>query len=231
MGVICHESGKLLALAAALTLGLGACRAPASVPSQVPIPAPSPRVVSPPEWRPGDRWVYAWTAGADKGMKTVEMLETTELNGVRYYVVGDADTRHYWTLDLHWAAIVRDSKIEARMVPPLPWFVWPLDVGRRWAYRCVYEARSGRTESNDVFRVVGAEPVEVPAGRFQGLKIVRESHSRDSDQYWYVLEVRSYARWIGRRGDAQFEEQLVEYHAAPRLIPAPGSSTAPAPTK
>jgi hypothetical protein len=117
------------------------------------------------------------------------------------------------------------------MVPPRPYFVWPLEVGHRWTYQGVYEERNGKKESNDVFLVVAADTVDVPAGRFRALKIVREGSLRDSDQYWFVPEVRSYARWVGRRGDAEFEEQLTEYHTAPRLIPESGPSTAPAPIK
>jgi hypothetical protein len=71
--------------------------------------------------------------------------------------------------------------------------------------------------------------VEVPAGRFSTLKIVRETDRRDSDQYWYAPEIGFYVKWIGRRGDRQFEEQLREYHPAPRLIPGPASTGSPSP--
>jgi hypothetical protein len=35
--------------------------------------------------------------------------------------------------------------------------------------------------------------------------------------------VQFYVRWIGRRGDTEFEENLREYHMGPRLIPAPAA--------
>jgi len=47
---------------------------------------------------------------------------------------------------------------------------------------------------------------------------------RDSDQYWYAPDVGFYVKWIGRRGESQFEEQLREYHRAPRLTPGPAST-------
>jgi hypothetical protein len=83
----------------------------------------------------------------------------------------------------------------------------------------------GKVQHNDSFAVIAAETVEVPAGRFRALKVVRETDRRDSDLYWYAPEVRWYVKWIGRRRDTQFEEQLREYRMAPRLIPesAPGT--------
>lgn len=172
-----------------------------------------------PEWRPGDRWVYEWTSGSEKGAKTVEVIEIREVKGVHYYVVRLSDVDHYYTRELHWAAVVRNSTVEARMVPPHPWFVWPLTVGRRWVHRGTWEDRGATRSVNDTFTVVAAEAVDVPAGTFQAMKLARESSVQGSDEYWYVSSVRSYARWIGRRGDVTFEERLREYHAAPRLIP------------
>jgi hypothetical protein len=115
------------------------------------------------------------------------------------------------------------------MTPPHPLFTWPLEAGKGWAYRGTYGDRNGTTEFNDVFSVVAAEAVTVPAGRFNAWKIVRETERRDSDQYWYAPDVRFYVKWIGRRGDTQFEEQLREYHPAPRLIPEEPSTGSPSP--
>jgi hypothetical protein len=89
----------------------------------------------------------------------------------------------------------------------------------------VYEDRSGKRDSNESFMVVGAEVVEVPAGRFHAFKVVREGQSIDSDQYWYAPEVRSYVKWIMKRGEQRLEEQLVEYKPVERLIPAPSKTT------
>ena len=181
---------------------------------------PIPLVDSSPELRPGDRWVYEWKSGKDSGTKTVEMIEIKEVNKVQFYVVKIDEVDHYYyTRDLHWAASVRDSKVESRMVPPQPWFVWPLEVGRKWTHRGTFEGLEGKTQHNDGFAVIAAETVEVPAGRFRALKVVRETDRRDSDLYWYAPEVRWYVKWIGRRGEVEFQEQLREYRAAPRLIP------------
>ena len=184
-------------------------------------------VTSPPTWRPGDQWVYTWTSGGESGIKTVEALEIQEINRISYYLVRVGDVEAFWTRDLRWAGTIKDGRVASRMTPPQPWFSWPLEAGRNWTHHGAYEDRSGKTEFKDVFSVVAAESVEVPAGRFGAFKIVRETERRDSDQYWYAPDVGFYVKWIGRRGDTQFEEQLREYHPAPRLIPGQPSTGSP----
>lgn len=183
-----------------------------------------------PEWRPGDRWVYRWANTGASGTRTIEVLETREVSGARYYVLKspDDDLLNFWTLDLRWAFAVgtQDSKVQARVDHPVPWFNWPLEVGRRWTHQAIYEDRGGKREANETFLVVGRETVEVPGGRFDAFKIVREGQSVDSDQYWYAPEVRSYVKWILKRGGKSVEEQLVDYKPAERLIPPKASSSA-----
>lgn len=171
---------------------------------------------APPVWQVGDRWVFEWTTGATSGTKTVSVLGNHEIGGVRYYVVRIGDLEHYYTADLRWAFAVRDSKVEARMVPARPWFVWPLDAGGSWQHRGSFEDPRGKVLYVDTFRALGVEPVEVPAGRFQALRILRESEGGETDEYWYAPEVRWYVRWVGRRPDVSFEERLKSYDPVPR---------------
>src|SRR4029453_6994183 len=148
--------------------------------------------------------------------------EVREIGNVPYYVVRLGDLDHYYTRGLDWAAAARTSKVEARMIPPHPWFVWPLEVGKRWTYQGFWEEHESKRDLSNRFAVVAVEAVEVPAGRFETLKVVRESDSRDYDEYWYAPAVRWHVRWKGRRGDLEFEERLQSYDPAPRLIP-PGT--------
>lgn len=178
--------------------------------------APELKVQTPPEWRPGDRWVYHWRSAEQSGARTVEVVEVRSLGGARYYVARSDDVHEYWTPELHWAALVRDAKVEARMVPPEPWFVWPLEVGRRWTHSGVFEDRAGRRESTHQFVVEASETVEVPAGRFDALRVVRETTTLHFDRYWYAPSVGSYVKWTGRRGETEFSVELVEYRAGPR---------------
>jgi hypothetical protein len=222
-----------IARLAVLGLCVSSCATVTAPPaSSPPVPAAALGATgSAPEWRPGDRWVYGWTSGSDTGTKTVEVVEIREISEVPFYLVRVGDLVHFYTRELQWAGTMRELKVESRMKPPQPWFVWPLEAGARWTHRATYEDANGKTEIADRFSVVATETVEVPAGRFNAVKVVRETDRRDVDEYWYAPEVRFYVKWVGRRGDFQFEEQLREYRQAPRLIPGPPSSAPPSPTK
>src|SRR2546423_1482125 len=108
----------------------------------------------------------------------VEWLQPGEASARRYYVLKTQDEAllNFWTVDLHWAfaAGERDSKVAARVDKPIPWFMWPLEVGRRWGHQARYEDRSGRRQANDTFMVMGLEMIDVPAGGFNAMKVVRE---------------------------------------------------------
>jgi hypothetical protein len=209
-----------------LALSGAACLTPDAQRTQEPPRAPSvsaerlAAVPSPPEWRPGDRWTYDVMSGKDRGTKTMEVVEVRELSNVPYYVVRLGDLDHYYTRSLDWAAAIRTSKVEARMLPPHPWFAWPLEVGKRWTYQGVWEEQDTKRDLNNRFAVVAVEAVEVPAGRFEALKVVRETDSRDFDEYWYAPAARWHVLWKGRRGELEFEERLQSYAPAPRLIPS-----------
>lgn len=206
-----------LALGWCLLTATAACRLfdpSAPAPGATPATPSVASATSPPEWRPGDRWTYDVTTGGTLETKTTEVVEIKKLNGVTYYVLRVGDVDHYHTLDLSWAAGVRDSKVEGRMVPPHPWVSWPLSVGRRWTHEGTWEDREAKRRYTDSFAVVAAETVEVPAGRFEALKIVRAAGTEASDQYWYVPAVRTYVRWVGRSEGIAFEERLREYRPA-----------------
>ena len=199
-----------------MALVLASCTAATPTTSSASATPPAPAALSAPEWRPGDRWVYDWTSGDRSGTKTIEMREAKTVNGVPYYIVRLDDVDHYYTTALHWAAAIRESRVEARMVPPQPWFTWPLTPAKRWEHRGTFQDRNGTSRFADRFTVAGIETVDVPAGRFQAMKVTRQSDGRDSDDYWYAADARWYVRWVGRRGDVTFEERLKEYRPVPR---------------
>ncbi|HTH63949.1 MAG TPA: hypothetical protein VL563_04635 [Gemmatimonadales bacterium] len=178
--------------------------------------ATQPAVSSPPVWQVGDRWIYEWTSGSEQGTKQVDVVDIRDVNGVSYYVLRLGDAEHYYTHSLHWAAAIREGRVEARMVPPHAWFQWPLVAGAKWTHQGRFEQRDAAVTYEDRFTVIGADPIEVPAGRYDTLKVVRETDRRDADEYWYASAIRWYVRWRGRRADTQFEERLREYRPAPR---------------
>ena len=198
----------LLAFAGCSGFGTGTSSMFKSVPEELP---------SPPQWRPGDRWVFAWTSGKESGSRTLEVREESTVNGVEYYVLNvGGGINQYYTKALHFAAAVQQGKVIARMVPPTPWLAWPLKSGGSWVHQGVYEEPKGSQKQADTFTVSAVESVSVPAGTYRAFKVTRQAESGDSDQYWYAPEVRWHVRWEGRRGDVTFEEKLTAYHAATR---------------
>src|SRR5262245_53705782 len=141
-----------------------------STQSAAPPPASESRVAAPegpPRWQAGDRWVYELSSSGQTVTRTIDVADVETVNGVKYYVANIGDVQMYFTTDLHWAATMRNSKVQERMVPPQPLYVWPLQVGRRWTHRGTFEESQGHHEQVHRFVVLGVEPVEVPAGRFQ----------------------------------------------------------------
>jgi hypothetical protein len=209
---------QLLSVVSVL-LTVGGCAAGSAPPGRDAEAPPLPAIagsLAAPTWVAGDLWVYEWSSGKESGTKTVEVLGLREAGGARYYVVRVGDAEHYYTEGLHWAAAVREGKVEARMAPAQPWFQWPLAPGARWSGQSRFEHREAVVTHHDRFTVVGPESLDVPAGRYQAMKVTRETDKRDRDEYWYAPDVRWYVRWVGRRADTEFDERLREYRAAPR---------------
>jgi hypothetical protein len=225
-------------LISVIMLALGGCTsAPppeaASAVRQETAPAPPAQstptalATTPPEWLTGDEWTFGWTSGANAGVKVVAIVGSMEIGGTRYYLARVGDMDHLYTRDLRWAGALRSSRVQIRMTPAEPWFMWPLETGRRWSHRSTYEDANGIKQRDDSFAVIGEESVEVPAGRFRAFKIVRQGADGDADEYWYAPQVGYYVKWIGRRADTQFEEQLQSYRSVPRLMPPSGGQTLP----
>ncbi len=181
-------------------------------------PSPGPESASRPDWRVGDRWVYSWTVGDQRGSKAVDVAQLRDIGGARYYGLSTGTLQHYYTIDLQWAWAVNqaDSRVIARAVPVQPYFVWPLEVGKSWDHRGVLEEQGKREPLNETYRVAAFERVEVPAGSFRAFRIIRNAGLQASDEYWYAPEVRWYVKWTGRRGKDEFQEVLEEYVPAPQ---------------
>jgi hypothetical protein len=102
--------------------------------------------------------------------------------------------------------------------------MWPLEVGKQWQYQGAYEDQQRKDQLRESYAVQALEQVEVPAGTFWTYRLSRQGTGGNSDQYWYSPDVRWYVKWLGRRGDEEFQEVLQEYQAGPRIAggPAPG---------
>ena len=213
-----HVGLCLLLMVCGIALAMSSCAPP---PSSGNVPAGD--AATRPEWRIGDRWFHTWSAGIQKGIKLSESLGIREVGGVRYYVLRVEKAHWYYTMDFHWVMQMQESRVVARAVPPHPFFLWPLEVGKSWAYHGVFEEERQVQPMREIFRVAGIERVDVPAGSFRAFKIVRTAGEATSDEYWYAPEVRWYVKWIGKRGKDRFEEVLQDYLPAGPARSAPTS--------
>jgi len=189
--------------------------------------APPQLTATGPVWRVGDRWHHTWTAGAERGKKTAEVLSVRQVGGVPFYVLRVDTVTRYYTLNLHWAATLVESRVAARAQPPQPLFAWPLEVGKRWEYQGIYEDQERREQLTESYAVLGTEQIEVPAGTFWTLKLSRQGVAGSLDQYWYSPDVRWYVKWLGRRGDEEFQEILEDFAAGTDVGPPAPSPERP----
>jgi len=188
---------------------------PAAIPSPTPLKTVA-AAQKPPAWRLGDRWIYSISIGSEQGTKTVEVIAVPDASNAPFYVLRVDDLEQLYTAQLEWVGHARDRKVESRISPPLPWFIWPLEPGRRWTYRGTLRDATASLQREDTFAVLGVEIVEVPAGRFDAIKVQHEGERGDRDEYWYAPEARTYVKLISYRGASRTEEQLREFHFAPR---------------
>src|SRR5262249_62143880 len=86
--VVTNRNRRAPALVGLVALFVSGCVAPVE-PKAVQTPRqPEPITVSaPPEWRPGDQWVYTWTSGQTGGTTSVEVLASLEINKGPFYIV------------------------------------------------------------------------------------------------------------------------------------------------
>src|SRR5438876_12205920 len=98
--VVTDRNRRAPALMGLVALFISGCVAPVE-PKAVPTRQPEPLTASaPPESRPGDQWVYTWTSRQTGGTKSIEVLETREINKVAIYPVKARGLEELYTTDL-----------------------------------------------------------------------------------------------------------------------------------
>lgn len=141
-----------------------------------PAPPEGARTWQRPEWRLGDRFVLV-RGGAARREFTVESADTTG-----YMLVDGDGMRMKRTLDLgnlgEWPAAPKppapDEGPHHALAPVDPRFHWPLWVGKRWRAQFIDKTLGGTALPIDVsYHVEDLDTVQVPAGTFQALRIVR----------------------------------------------------------
>lgn len=101
-----------------------------------------------------------------------------------------------------------------------PWRVWPLEVGKKWAYEEDWTRDDGVTgDTKQDAAVVAYEEVTVPAGKFMAFKIEHRGWYRTSrggsgkqhDTYWYAPDVNADVKHIRDDGWNMYTRELITY--------------------
>jgi len=205
---------SVLALSSAACVSTDAPRVPERL---VAAPAPADRlmsVASPPEWRPGDRWTYDLTSGNDRGTKTMEVVEVREIDKVLYYV---GALRRCRSLLHAYSELGRgDQRRESRSPHDSAASGIRLAARGRQALDVpgVWEDQNSKLDLNDRFAVVAVRRSRCWRAASKHSRSFERARRRSSDEYWFAPAVRSYVRWVGRRGDLRFEERFGERRVA-----------------
>jgi len=101
-----------------------------------------------------------------------------------------------------------------------PWRVWPLEVGKKWAYESDWTRADGVTgNTQQDVAVVAHEEVTVPAGKFMAFKIEhrgyyrnsRGSNGRQNDTFWYAPDAKANVKLTRDDGYNLYTQELVSY--------------------
>ncbi len=105
------------------------------------------------------------------------------------------------------------------------WRVWPLEIGKKWAYAIDWVNSSGSPGyTNQNAEVLAYEEVTVPAGKFMAFKIKYEGWwrmkwgsggGRQDDVYWYAPDSKADVKHIREDGTNMYTRELVNYQKAP----------------
>jgi hypothetical protein len=170
-------------------------------------------VVTQPEWRVGDRWVFKRTVltGATAVVTHQVVSATMEGYTVRVLGLGTEVTRQ-WTPEIHLAQEALGDGTTVRYEPPASYFTWPLKPAATWSQEFQYtDGRNDGRYANTWKVSEGIEAIDTVAGRFYVLRVERWSGTQRLETYWYSPRIRYWVRLEDSlRG---YVEELVEYRS------------------
>ena len=176
-----------LALAAAL---LGACGAS-------PVYLLGSDLTNPPQWSPGDRWIFRQVSGSASGVVvTHEVIEVTPEGYLMRITRLNQELTRFWTRTLAVSHHEVHGQPVNRFEPPALYFAWPLATGKQWTQAFGYRDGQRDGRYTNTWRVAPKdEMVDVTAGWFPALRIERlGADGQRLEVYWYAPAVRYWAR-------------------------------------
>ena len=177
-------------------------------------------VVDRPQPRVGDRWQFATrVVGGGAPLLLDHRLRERLPDGGFVIQVRRAGNAGPWLLqrfDAEFNRVAREllPGESVHYEPAFPLFRFPLHAGKRWALT-VQQRQDGQPGQRTIeveAGVVGAETVEVPAGRFETFRIEavhRAGPVRIDTVYWYAAGARRSVRGVEISRSAQGDSELV----------------------
>lgn len=180
------------------------------------------RIVKP-EIRVGDNWTYrgagVLSSGTDDYVTRVELSDGKTILTVSTRKGDGKEFDATYTSD--WNTAVGVSGLVTKPIPQV--FSFPLQIGS--SRPISFEMQRPRTAMPPTLfemtvKVAGWEDISVPAGRFRAIRIVSEGSFTRADMiravsvrytYWYVPEVRRWAKLLVESPNSSTGEELLAY--------------------
>jgi len=167
--------------------------------------------ISKPEWRSGDSWnVHYRDALNERGISE----PSKRLDGTDCFIVETtSDTRYFAKEDLNWVTFEHNGRITNRAFPSTWWFMWPLELGKKWVTHLQFMMFGDIIEYDEIVEVdLEMDAVTVPAGTFRAIKINKGySISENHVEAWYCPEIKNFVKVVHHRPNI-FLEELYGYH-------------------
>lgn len=176
------------------------------------------KIQTPPEWKVGDKWVYAWKS--QKGKSGTGSNVIAEMNkmveGTPCYVMEKPNRLVYYNKELQpLAEADLKGKIYGLTSTPILWIFWPLEVGKsvKQSYKWQNLKTKETLEASISSKVEKIENVSTPAGDFLAYKIITV-HGNAWFERWYSHQVKNYVKMIDHLKDDIIENLLISYQVS-----------------
>jgi hypothetical protein len=202
---------------AARKQGRGTGSVPSIVTSTAPVTGPSDVFpASAPVWKPGFEWAYRYDSPSGSGTYVWAVDREELVGGARHWVV-KTGTRNlfYRAEDLATSHETVEGVVVVKYDPPRLHFKWPLTPGLTWDQASRTERPQDRTtaDRHHVWTVESQEPVTVPAGVFQCVKIVERNKRTGTvvNELWYSPAVTNWVKLREVLSNGERHRELIAY--------------------
>ena len=149
-----------------------------------------------PDVRPNNSWTFVTSDYYTKQARSESQLTVTAVTNESIRATQTSGTR------TTTVTRGRDWSIRQKDNPPIQYFVFPLELGRRWKYSTRFvHPTCGDANTDWSAHAARWEEIVVPAGKYRAMRIDHEgawTHAcgggRVTRKYWYVPELKYFAK-------------------------------------